>query len=123
MHILCSPTVEEGFLPRLEFVCSGCHCISKLYELAAERDFAEEEDEGVQPGDRRGGTQTGEWIIFSAAISDTTQLWVKWWKAGGIHQTATVKSPLLFRLHKLGQSAAVFIVETARQCLATVDCN
>ncbi len=43
------PTVEEGFLPRFEFVCTGCDCIGKLYELAAERDLTQEQHEGVQP--------------------------------------------------------------------------
>lgn len=43
------PAVEEGFLPGFEFVCAGCDCICKLYELAAERDLTEEQDEGIQP--------------------------------------------------------------------------
>lgn len=49
-----SPAVEEGFLPGFEFVCTGCDCISKLYELAAERDLTKEQHEGSQPGERRG---------------------------------------------------------------------
>lgn len=44
-----SPAVEEGFLPRLEFVCAGRDRIGKLYELAAEGDLAQEEHEGIQP--------------------------------------------------------------------------
>ena len=47
-----SPTVEEGLLPGLEFVGPGRDCVSKLYELAAERDFTQEQDEGIQPGER-----------------------------------------------------------------------
>lgn len=44
-----SPAVEEGFLPRLEFVGAGRDRIGKLYELAAEGDLAQEEHKGSQP--------------------------------------------------------------------------
>lgn len=44
-----SPAVEEGFLPRLEFVGARRDRIGKLYELAAEGDLAQEEHEGIQP--------------------------------------------------------------------------
>ena len=47
-----SPTVEEGLLPGLEFVGPGRDCVSKLYELAAERDFTQEQDKGIQPGEK-----------------------------------------------------------------------
>lgn len=42
------PAVEEGFLPRLEFVGARRDRIGKLYELAAEGDLAQEEHEGIQ---------------------------------------------------------------------------
>lgn len=46
---VASPAVEEGFLPGLELVGAGRHCVRKLYELAAEGDLAQEEHEGSQP--------------------------------------------------------------------------
>lgn len=50
---LNSPTVEQGFLPWSQFVSTSCHCVSKLYELATEGDFTQEQNKGIQPTHHR----------------------------------------------------------------------